>query len=662
MADTAVFQQVVPAVARGIVPATLCIPAPAANTVVMRYASLADRSDFGLRWRTQDLSQSSTNGCFEFNLNSLGLADGIYEYEILINGVARPAIGDPYSRELEKFGGYRGSFAIRNGQVASNAFDWSDEVPAGVELPQNNKIVIYEMPLRWMADAEGSRNVALGTFEKAVFEHLDDLHALGVNAIELLPVQDSADTLNWGYGTRFFFAPDWDLGSSVDMKYFIKCCHQYGIRVFMDVVMNHSRECPLEGFAEDWFYLPKGSIAEGSERQDWGGRLFRYATPVQGRYQAREFMYDMAAFWIREYHIDGFRIDEWKGINNWDFLQEFRDRARAEFEACFPDRPFLVIGEDSWRRPELTDDLAYNGHPLVDAIWNFDFRDEVRRLLNNTLNTGLGQPGRYERIQNMISCKQVWNDGGHQYRSHGFTDLAKAVNYVTSHDVAGYSEQRLMNYFLGEILRYRCIQPDTGTTETDFIRNIVDNIASHPAAIQASHSEALERIGSVFALMLTSVGIPMFLAGEEFGDVHDLDRTDPNLKQSDPVDFERRKYLGHNNLLDRVSELIRLRTQHPALQRNEIEFFYKHPTIDDNDGVRVFAYCRTGGRPIGSRDQIIVIANTGPNNFYGYNVPWAWTSLTALEHGRPAGATIPQQVGNMFTVSLAPFQVRVFAT
>jgi 1,4-alpha-glucan branching enzyme len=80
-------------------------------------------------------------------------------------------------------------------------------------------MVIYELPMRWVDAGEDgqSRQVGLGTFEKALFERLWDaassIRALGVNCIELLPVQDSPDTLNWGYGTRFFFAPDYDMGS-----------------------------------------------------------------------------------------------------------------------------------------------------------------------------------------------------------------------------------------------------------------------------------------------------------------------------------------------------------------------------------------------------------------------------------------------------------------
>src|SRR5581483_5496182 len=189
---------------------------------------------------------------------------------------------------------------------------------------------------------------------------------------------------NWGYGTRFFFAPDLDMGSPVDLKFFIKQCHRRGIRVILDVVMNHSAvKCPLLALAEDWFYLPPGGDEEG-DRPAWGGRAFRYVRPApDGHHPAREFHYAMAEFWVREYHVDGFRLDEFKGINNWDFVQAFREKAWAEHRRLFPGRPFLVVAEDSWRRAEVTQDLPTNpnGRQVADAIWNFAYRDEVRRLL-----------------------------------------------------------------------------------------------------------------------------------------------------------------------------------------------------------------------------------------------------------------------------------------
>ena len=127
------------------------------------------------------------------------------------------------------------------------------------------------------------------------------------------------------------------MGSPVDLKFFIKQCHRRGIRVILDVVMNHSAvKCPLLALAEDWFYLPPGSTEEG-DRPDWGGRAFRYVRPTpDGHQPAREFHYRMAEFWVREYHVDGFRIDEFKGINNWEFVQTFRERAWAEHGAALP--------------------------------------------------------------------------------------------------------------------------------------------------------------------------------------------------------------------------------------------------------------------------------------------------------------------------------------
>ncbi len=88
-----------------------------------------------------------------------------------------------------------------------------------MNLPQNNELVIYELPVRWVdaPDDAKARQVGLGTFEKMVFGHLEYIKGLGCNSIELLPIQDSRDSLNWGYGTRFFYAPDWSGGGRKHM-------------------------------------------------------------------------------------------------------------------------------------------------------------------------------------------------------------------------------------------------------------------------------------------------------------------------------------------------------------------------------------------------------------------------------------------------------------
>jgi hypothetical protein len=158
-------------------------------------------------------------------------------------------------------------------------------------------------------------------------------------------------------------------------------------------------------------------------------------TQRDGRYPAREFHLAVADHWIEQYHVDGFRIDEFKGINNWDFVQEFRERAWATHQTAFPGRPFIVVAEDSWRRSEATRDEPTNPNRrnVVDAIWSFGYRDEARRLLHNDIVTVWGEPSRTDRVQALVSGRSGWIQLERQL-GQGFSDLAQAVTYITSHD------------------------------------------------------------------------------------------------------------------------------------------------------------------------------------------------------------------------------------
>ena len=157
--------------------------------------------------------------------------------------------------------------------------------------------------------------------------------------------------------------------------------------------------------------------------------------------------------------------------------------------------------------------------------------------------------------------------------------------------------------------------------------------------------------------------MPMWLAGEEFGDVHDTDYVDVNAKQQDPVQWNRAAFPGNADLKADIAKLVKLRTSHPALQRNEVEFFYFHPQFDDNDGPRVFAYCRSGGQPPGSSGQVIVIANMGPQPFPNYNIPgWRWGNSLLTEIGYSNTVPVYNPINGTLSLSLSPFEARVFTT
>jgi 1,4-alpha-glucan branching enzyme len=177
----------------------LSVPGPSLTALNIRFAKLSDRDHFApATWPQHTFSPNAAfPGWWEFDLDALALADGVYEYEFVANG--NVVVADPYADAITRFGGYRGLFAISGGVRVSPSFSWDDEFSAGATLPQNNQIVIYEMPVKWMSSDLGENPlVELGAFDKVIFEHLDDLVAMGINCIELLPIEDSPQTLNWG--------------------------------------------------------------------------------------------------------------------------------------------------------------------------------------------------------------------------------------------------------------------------------------------------------------------------------------------------------------------------------------------------------------------------------------------------------------------------------
>jgi 1,4-alpha-glucan branching enzyme len=645
----------------------LRIPAPDADTVEIRYAPLLSRTDFEPGdWAHAELTDADDGpGWYEVDLSALDLDDGRYEYEFLLHHEEEddPTVAaDPFAESITRFQGYRGTFRIRGGERFRPQFSWDDELPED-GLPSNEELVIYEFPPRWADGAthDNRRNVADGDFQDLLTDRLDYLADLGVTAVELLPIQDAPQSLGWGYGTRFFFAPDDDLGGPVDAKFLVKECHRRGIRVLLDLVVNHATECPLETLADEWFFLHPD---EQPDRPTWGGRRFDFTQTVGDGNPAQDFFCRMAEYWIEEYHVDGFRLDEFKGTDHWRFFQRFRDHARSVHDEAFPDRPFLVVAEDSHARPQIVRDDEENpeGRSVVDSMWNFAFQKEARRLLwDDVGEDGEDGPSRSERVEALVTGDRTW-DGTQETFEEGYDRVSQRVNYLTSHDVGAEGDQRLMNYLFGGVVAEQGI----GDGSVENVQYLVDDLVTAGDAVDLdAHHEATDRVGSAFALLLTGAGMPMFLAGEEFGEIHDLDFRDWQLKMEDPVDWSRRDYPGHADLFDRVRDLVHLRTSTAALQRDEVDVFHFDPSFDDPDGGRVFAYCRTGGDALGSEEQVVVVANTGPQAYDGYDLHWPWPDAERVtERGAPPAETHrdldPDE--ERATLSLAPYQVRVFTT
>ena len=134
-------------------------------------------------------------------------------------------------------------------------------------------------------------------------------HDLGINCIELMPIQAFLLGHDWGYTTKYFFALEPSYGSPEDLKAFIDQCHARGIRVMMDVVFNHSHtDCPLNQIDPSYWYY-EGAHHPGHPEEVWGPEFnYEFQDEQHGGIRpALQFIGDVIRFWIQEYHIDGMR-------------------------------------------------------------------------------------------------------------------------------------------------------------------------------------------------------------------------------------------------------------------------------------------------------------------------------------------------------------------
>jgi malto-oligosyltrehalose trehalohydrolase len=189
---------------------------------------------------------------------------------------------------------------------------------------------------------------------------LPGLAALGVTAVELMPINDFPGQRNWGYDGVLPFAPDRSYGTPEELKALVDAAHGHGLMIFLDVVYNH--------FGPDGNYL--AAYAPGFFRDDiatpWGGAIdFR-------RPEIRRFFAENALYWLLEYRFDGLRFDAVHAISEADWLDEMAAEVCAAVE---PGRHVhLVLEHDGNASEHLRRDF--------DAQWNDDAHHVLHVLLS----------------------------------------------------------------------------------------------------------------------------------------------------------------------------------------------------------------------------------------------------------------------------------------
>lgn len=235
--------------------------------------------------------------------------------------------------------------------VTANDFAWTDQGWTGLNRFDQ---VIYQLHIGTFT--------AVGTWQAAI-ERLDHLKALGITIIQVMPVGSFKGSSGWGYDTILPYAPYAPYGAPDDMRAFVDAAHARGIGVIHDVVYNHV------GIGDSYRAYSDYYFADGRETE-WGDS-FNFDGPNAA--PVRDFVTENAAYWVRDFHLDGLRLDATQALfdsSGDHIIAAITRAARAAGQAA--GRSVYILAENQPQDRRLITPVGEGGYGL-DALASDDF-------------------------------------------------------------------------------------------------------------------------------------------------------------------------------------------------------------------------------------------------------------------------------------------------
>ena len=341
-------------------------------------------------------------------------------------------------------------------------FAWTDE---RWQAPPLASAVIYEMHVGTF-----SRE---GTFDGAI-SRLGHLAATGVTHVELMPVAEFPGEFGWGYDGVALFATNKVYGGPDGLKRFVDACHAHGLAVLLDVVYNH--------FGPVGNYTGKfGPYLTNRHCTPWGDAV---NLEFEESDEVRRFFCDNALMWMREFHIDGLRLDA---------VHEYVDRSAINFMeqlsmemeelSTVLGRRLVLVAESDLNDPRVVRPREAGGYGM-DAQWNDDFHHALFTVLHGG-DEGKGYYsdfGSMEKLAKALTKVFVYDGmySGYRRKSHG-----RPVQGLSTHRFVGF----LQNH---------------------------DQVGNRATGDRLEHIIGLERAKLGLGLVMTAPFVPLLFQGEEF--------------------------------------------------------------------------------------------------------------------------------------------------
>lgn len=465
---------------------------------------------------------------------------------------------------------------------------WADDVRPELKNPCD--LIIYEMHHRdfSMDMSSGIKNKGkfLALTEPAAISHL---RRLGVNAVHILPSFDFASIdesksdvvqYNWGYDPLNYNVPEGSYSTNAadpkarirEFKQMVQALHKAGIRVILDVVYNHTFDINGSNFQKTYpdYFFRKNAEGKYSDGSGCGNET------ASDKELMREFMKESVAYWVNEYHIDGFRFDL-MGVHDIETMNEIHDVV-AKID------PTIYIYGEGWSAGSCAypqDKLATKANTCeLNGIGAFsdDMRDALRGPFSDDTKGGFlaGVPGQEESIKfgiaGAISHPQIDMTKVNYSKVPWTNEPSQMVAYVSCHDDMCLTD------------RLRSSVPYIGDDE--LIR--LDLLAQ--------------------TAVLTSQGVPFILSGEEMlrdkKGVHNSYRSPDSINRLDWNNLKR-----YPQVFDYYAGLISLRKQHPAFRMGSADEVRKNLCfLEAPEGVVAYQLKNNAGGD--SWKNIIVVLNS----------------------------------------------------
>jgi pullulanase len=485
--------------------------------------------------------------------------------------------------------------------ASTNPEDWEND--KGPRLKNFTDAVIYETHVRDFSISPSSGILNKGkyagfteagtVFKENTLTGLSHLTELGITHVHLLPLSDfytvdeeaPLEKYNWGYDPVHFNAPEGSYSLNPydgtvrikEVKKLVQSLHSAGIGVILDVVYNHTyfaKESSFNQTVPGYFYRQKsdGTFANAS------GCGNETATE---RAMVRKYIIDSLKYWVKEYHVDGFRFDL-MGIYDTETMQAIR----SELDAT---EPGLILYGEGWTAAEspMSEEYRAVKKNIIKlrgiAAFNDDFRDALRGNHSSKKTKGFvsGLGFREESVKfgiiGSIHHPRIVYDYVDTSKNPWAKSPDQCINYVSCHD----------NYTLWDKLKL-----------------------SSP---KASDTDLRKMVMLAGALLLTSQGVPFLHSGMEF--CRSKGGNGNSYKSPDSVNqIDWAKKEEYREVFEYYKKLITLRKNHPAFRMGDPAKITRHIHFCTEYKPGTVGYCINGEAAGDSWSNIVIVFNGSKEN------------------------------------------------